>query len=160
MLSGRVGFETAQWLSMIRRRRLLVRPLGLRDRVFRENFLDSLEGFLGRRLRRHAALDDIHPTLAPCVLVLQLRISRVESPELRHGRTEQTLRGVGRPVRVVEPPMVILHDRGHGGYHSRCDLRRIACGPSHEPGSRCGVRDYGGTIVALYAIDGCGLALV
>ena len=49
------------------------------------------------------------------MLVLNLGISRVEDPEFRHGRAEQTLRGVGHPVRVsrVEPPGVVLRDHRH-----------------------------------------------
>src|SRR5690348_6531572 len=84
-----------------------------RDRVFGENLLDPLERLLGGSLRCHAALDDVHPALAPGVLARDLRVSRVEGPELRHGRAEQALRRVGCSVRIVEPPMVLLHDRGH-----------------------------------------------
>src|SRR6516164_8364341 len=85
---------------------------GLGDGVLREDLLDPLERLFRRRLRRHAILD-IDPTGAPDMLVLDLGIGRVVGPELRQCRTEQTLRRVSRSVRVVEPPMIALYDRGH-----------------------------------------------
>src|SRR5439155_465668 len=45
------------------------------DRVVGENLLDPLERLLGGRLRCHPALNDIHPPLAPSVLVRDLRVS-------------------------------------------------------------------------------------
>src|SRR6266481_9082423 len=85
----------------------------LRDRVFREDLLDPLEGLLGSRLRRHPAGHDIDPARTPGVLVLNLGIGRVEGPKLRRGRAEQALLGVSRPVRVREPPRVAFDDRRH-----------------------------------------------
>src|SRR6266568_4652563 len=54
----------------------------LADRVFRKDLLNPLEGFLSRRLRGHPALDDIQPAGGPDMLGLDLRIGRVEQPEL------------------------------------------------------------------------------
>src|SRR6266851_8285220 len=80
--------------------------LTLLDWVFGEDLLDPLGRLFRRRLRGHPALDDVHPAGHPGVLVLDLGVGRVEDPEIRHGRAEQTLLSVSRPVRVVEPPMV------------------------------------------------------
>src|SRR6516164_11408990 len=86
---------------------------GLGDGVLRKDLLDPLERLFCRGLGRHAALDDVHPALHPNMLVLDLGISRVERPELRHRRVQQALGSVSRPVRIVEPPVVGLHNRGH-----------------------------------------------
>src|SRR6516164_115744 len=98
---------------LIFRDSLQIRLSALGDRVFRENLLDPFEGFLRHSLRRHSFLHDIDPADTPDMLVLDLCIGRIVGPELRHGRAKKALRGVGGPVRVVEPPVVCLDDRGH-----------------------------------------------
>src|SRR5215469_14215798 len=55
------------------------------------------------RPRCHPLLDDIDPTDAPDVLVLHLSIGWIVHPELRHGRAEQTLLGIGCRMRIIEP---------------------------------------------------------
>ncbi len=45
--------------------------------------------------------------------VLDAGISRVEYPEIRHRRTEQTLLDIGFPMRVRHPPRIVLGDRRH-----------------------------------------------
>ena len=67
-------------------RRQLRAGSGLRDRVFREDLLDPLEGLLGRRLWRHTLFHDVDPADAPHVLVLDLGIGRVVHPKGRHCR--------------------------------------------------------------------------
>src|SRR5207302_10325366 len=85
----------------------------LRDQVFREDLLDPLERLLCRGLRRRPVLNDLGPGHLPDMLVLDLGISWVAGPERRHGRAEQALPDVSRPVRIlrVEPPRAVLHDR-------------------------------------------------
>ena len=79
---------------------LFMMRLSSRDRVFREDLLNSFEGLLRRRLRRYSACHDVGPRHAPDMLVLHLGISRIVDPERRHCRAEQTLRDVSHPMRV------------------------------------------------------------
>src|SRR5262249_20325997 len=58
--------------------------LALRNRIFREDLLDPIEGLLGRRLWRHPVLDDFGPGGRPDMLVLDLGIGRIEGPESRY----------------------------------------------------------------------------
>src|SRR3984893_10832124 len=85
----------------------------LPHRVFGEDLFDSLERFLGRRLRRHSVLHDVGPTGWPDMLVLHLRIGRIERPVIRDRRAEQRLGRIGFPMRVGEPPRVAFDDRRH-----------------------------------------------
>src|SRR6516162_11817342 len=68
------------------------------DRIFREYFLDPLECFFRRRLRRGVVFHNFGPGRLPDMLVLDLGIGRVRGPEGWYRRAEQTLLGVRRPV--------------------------------------------------------------
>src|SRR6516164_6108867 len=64
-------------------------PSGRCDRVICEDLLDPLEGFVDGILRFRPLLHDLGPRGLPHVLALDLRYSRVEDPEIRHGQADQ-----------------------------------------------------------------------
>src|SRR6516162_8256800 len=105
--------ETGKRCCDARLNHICVLPSRLFNRIFREDLFDPLEGLVGRCLRYHPVLDDIHPPLAPGMLGLDLRVGRIEQPILRQRRLQPNLRGVGFAVRIGEPPRIVLDDRRH-----------------------------------------------
>src|SRR5215510_1116315 len=86
----------------------------LRDRVFREERLDPLEGLVDRLCRRHAIVEDIKHRHAPDMLVINLRNGWVEDIVPRQGRVDHALFGIARTVRVLGVlPERILDERWH-----------------------------------------------
>src|SRR5438477_2104173 len=82
----------------------------LANLVLREDLLGPLNRLFQSNLRRDPVFDNLGPGVREDMLVLHLRVGWVVGPEIRDCRAEQPLLRVSRPVGVLNPPGVVLHD--------------------------------------------------